>query len=123
MPDDDTSREFFEKTVSLMQENGYENYEISNFAKISSVPGTVPGTSPYKCKHNLNYWQGVDYVGIGAGAHGRLYLKNEEQRSATVNFHAPEKWLKEVASEGNAIQKIEKISKQELLEEGLKSQS
>ena len=52
-----------------------------------------------------------------AGALGRLYVKNEEQRSATVKFHAPEKWLKEVASEGNAIQKIEKISKQELLEE------
>ncbi len=106
MPSDDISCEFFEKTVDLMENSGFENYEISNFAK-----------KGFECKHNLNYWQGVDYIGIGAGAHGRLYLKNEKERSAIVNFHKPEKWLKDIHTSGSSVQKIEKISKQGTLEE------
>ncbi len=106
MLSDKLSADFFDETIDLMQKNNYKNYEISNFAK-----------EDFECQHNLNYWQGVDYVGIGAGAHGRIHLKNNELRSATVNFHEPSKWLNEVLKKGNALQKIEEISKQESIEE------
>jgi oxygen-independent coproporphyrinogen-3 oxidase len=69
---------------------GYEHYEISAFAK--------PGT---RCRHNLNYWEFGDYLGIGAGAHGKVsfpdrvtrherakqpaeYMKNAEVKESTV---------------------------------------
>lgn len=106
MLSDELSADFFDETVDLMQENNYKNYEISNFAK-----------KGFECKHNLNYWQGVDYVGLGAGAHGRIHLKNNDLRSSTVNFHTPTKWLNEVLTKGNALQKIEEISKIESMEE------
>ncbi|HBT25769.1 MAG TPA: coproporphyrinogen III oxidase, partial [Pseudothermotoga sp.] len=48
----------------LLLENGYERYEISNFA--------YPG---YQCKHNLKYWNNEDYIGIGVSAGGHIGLK------------------------------------------------
>ena len=108
MPNEDLSYDFFTKTHELMAKNGFNNYEISNFAK-----------PDFECRHNLNYWQGVDYLGIGAGAHSRLYLKDEKLKSAIVNFHAPEKWKSSIFERNEAIQNIEKVANQELLEEVL----
>jgi oxygen-independent coproporphyrinogen-3 oxidase len=56
----------FTKTSNFMEENGYINYETSNFAK--------PG---YESKHNLTYWEGGEYLGIGSGAHSRIKIKNK----------------------------------------------
>lgn len=106
MPDEDLSYEFFTKTHEFMTKNGFNNYEISNFAK-----------PDFECQHNLNYWQGVDYLGIGAGAHSRLYLKDESLKSAIVNFHAPEKWKNSIHEKNEAIQNIEKVANPALLEE------
>ena len=66
-------------------------YEISNYAKEN-----------YECKHNILYWQMGQYIGIGAGAHGRINAKNG--RIATMNFNAPEKYLLSVEKNGNALQ-------------------
>lgn len=52
------SQEHFYKLISILEENGYEQYEISNFAK--------PG---YYSKHNTSYWQGEPYLGVGPSAH------------------------------------------------------
>ncbi len=57
LPDEDTEREMYYLTKKLLGKNGYERYEISNYAK--------PG---YECRHNTGYWTGVDYLGIGLGA-------------------------------------------------------
>jgi len=58
-PDDDTSTEQYDKVLDISKEYGFQRYEISNFAK-----------KGYECLHNLNYWEGGDYVGIGVSAHG-----------------------------------------------------
>lgn len=57
LPDEDTEREIYHITKRILKENGYERYEISNYAK--------PG---YECKHNVGYWTGEEYIGVGLGA-------------------------------------------------------
>ena len=63
---EETDREMYYLTRELLADQGYERYEISNYAK--------PG---YKCRHNLGYWTGVEYLGLGLGAssytHGYRY--------------------------------------------------
>jgi oxygen-independent coproporphyrinogen-3 oxidase len=60
IPDDDASWEIQMKCHALLEQSGYEQYEISAFAK--------PG---FRCRHNLNYWSFGDYLAAGAGAHGK----------------------------------------------------
>jgi oxygen-independent coproporphyrinogen-3 oxidase len=55
--DDDAEAEFYAIAIDTLQANGYEHYEISNFAR--------PG---HRCAHNANYWANGDYVGLGVGA-------------------------------------------------------
>ncbi|MBI5074709.1 MAG: radical SAM family heme chaperone HemW [Nitrospirae bacterium] len=59
MPDEETILEMSDLTIDMLAQAGYEQYEISNYAR--------PG---YRCTHNMNYWDRGDYIGIGAGAHG-----------------------------------------------------
>ena len=60
-PDSDEMADTEEAGFALLARHGFERYEISAFAQ--------PGR---RCRHNLNYWQFGDYLGIGAGAHGKL---------------------------------------------------
>ncbi|MBF0215274.1 MAG: radical SAM family heme chaperone HemW [Magnetococcales bacterium] len=60
LPDEGQALELFRFTRDFLTERGYRGYEISNFAR--------PGEA---CRHNLNYWEFGDYLGIGAGAHGK----------------------------------------------------
>lgn len=61
LPDEDMLWLIFSEGHKLLTEAGYEQYEISAYAR--------PG---YQCQHNLNYWRFGDYLGIGCGAHGKL---------------------------------------------------
>lgn len=65
--DEENSLSFYNKTVSYLRERGFERYEVSNFAALPSAESI----------HNLTYWQGGDYIGIGDGAHGRLLLNHK----------------------------------------------
>ena len=58
LPDPDETDDMYQQGVELLSAAGYERYEISNFAK--------PG---FACRHNLGYWQGKAYLGLGAAAH------------------------------------------------------
>ncbi len=57
LPDEETEREMYYRTEEILKKAGYERYEISNYAKVGK-----------ESKHNLSYWQGVDYLGLGLGA-------------------------------------------------------
>ncbi len=72
LPADDSIWEMHEQCRQRLQEAGYEHYETSAYAR--------PGR---RCRHNLNYWQFGDYLGIGAGAHAKISdaARNDVQRS------------------------------------------
>jgi len=106
LPDENLSADLYELTNQITSKNGLELYEISNYAK-----------SGFECKHNLAYWQSDDYLGIGAGAHSRVYLNYDKLRSAIIMLHQPSAWLEAALQKDVAIQKIEKVSEEELLEE------
>lgn len=59
MPDDDLTADMYELATTSLNQAGYEQYEISNWAKVG-----------YECRHNLQYWYNAPYVGLGPGAHG-----------------------------------------------------
>jgi oxygen-independent coproporphyrinogen-3 oxidase len=61
LPDDDCIVAIEARGRSLLEQHGYRRYEVSAYAR--------PG---FRCVHNLNYWQFGDYIGIGAGAHGKV---------------------------------------------------
>ncbi len=90
LPDEDLARELYDLTQILCDEAGMPAYEISNHAR--------PGG---ECRHNLAYWRGHDYAGIGPGAHGRITVGG--QRRATEAERRPEKWLMRVEALGNGI--------------------
>lgn len=69
LPDDDLCYEIQERGRVLLHDSGYEQYEISAYARGRS-----------RCRHNLNYWQFGDYLAVGAGAHGKLTRANGIQR-------------------------------------------
>ena len=67
LPDDDTGWDMQEHCQARMAEGGFAQYEVSAYAK--------PGR---ECAHNLNYWTFGDYLGLGAGAHGKLTLGSDQ---------------------------------------------
>lgn len=106
MPNDELSAQFYELTNEILEKNNFINYEISNYSRKN-----------YECKHNLVYWQGLDYIGIGAGAHSRVYFDDKKNRQAIMMIHEPILWLKKVQENKNGIQKIDEILPHELAEE------
>ena len=64
LPNDELEREMYYKGIKLLYENGYYQYEISNFSKVKS-----------ECQHNLFYWELKPYLGIGIGAHSNMNKK------------------------------------------------
>lgn len=101
LPTEDLEAEMFEYIISEMERNGFEHYEISNFTK--------PG---FESRHNLMYWDNVEYYGVGAGASG--YLDGIRYRNRGPIQH----YLKG-GSEGNARLSEEVLSKNEMMEEEL----
>lgn len=101
LPEDDTVIAIEESGRKLLANRGFERYEISAHAR--------PG---FRCRHNLNYWEFGDYLGIGAGAHGKLTVGNGaiERRAKTRN---PKTYL---ATAGTAAAaSIERIDEPEAL--------
>ncbi|MFA6178316.1 MAG: radical SAM family heme chaperone HemW [Candidatus Methylopumilus sp.] len=100
LPDDDASAEMQETIEDLLGANGYEHYETSGFAKKGQ-----------RCRHNLNYWQFGDYLGIGAGAHSKLSFHDKIVRQSRHKH--PNRYL-EKAPVGEAIDREWPITQDEL---------
>ena len=90
LPDEEAQAAMFEATQEAMSTAGLPAYEVSNHAR--------PGA---ESRHNLVYWRGGDYAGIGPGAHGRLTQGG--RRRATVAHRRPERWLEAVAAAGHGL--------------------
>jgi putative oxygen-independent coproporphyrinogen III oxidase len=90
VPNEDSARLLYDTTQSVCAAAGLPAYEISNHAR--------PGS---ECRHNLVYWRGHEYAGIGPGAHGRLDIDGE--RHATETERRPEAWLMRVESLGHGV--------------------
>ncbi len=104
LPDEDLSVALYDVTQEACARAGYPAYEISNHAKGDDA-----------CRHNLTYWRGGDYVGIGPGAHGRLTI--EGTPCATRQVKAPALWLKRVKATGHGTQEEEELTPQTRAEE------
>ncbi|OIQ84127.1 oxygen-independent coproporphyrinogen-III oxidase-like protein YqeR [mine drainage metagenome] len=83
LPDDDSSAAMQEAIENELAQAGYQHYETSAFAR--------PGS---QCRHNRNYWEFGDYLGIGAGAHSKLTLPDRILRQARTKH--PAAYLKSV---------------------------
>ncbi|OSQ49903.1 radical SAM family heme chaperone HemW [Marivita geojedonensis] len=105
LPTDDLGADLYELTQELCSQAGFTAYEVSNHAR--------PGA---ESKHNLLYWRGGDYAGVGPGAHGRLTLNG--QRLATECWKNPEAWLAGVES-GTGVRSTEPLSPQDVADERL----
>jgi putative oxygen-independent coproporphyrinogen III oxidase len=100
LPSDDISADMQERIESLLAENGYQHYETSAFCKPNS-----------QARHNLNYWQFGDYIGIGAGAHSKLSYHDKITRETR---HKHPKAFMDAAENGKATDNIWTIEKSEL---------
>lgn len=83
LPDDDTSSEMQIEIESLLAAHGYQHYETSAFAKKGE-----------QARHNLNYWQFGDYLGIGAGAHSKLSYHDKITRESRTKH--PKAYMEQV---------------------------
>ena len=106
VPDDDHGRNLYDLTQSICDDAGLPAYEISNHAR--------PGA---ECRHNLVYWRGHDYAGVGPGAHGRITI--DGRRYATETEKRPESWLALVAQQGHGLTVDEKLTPAETADEYL----
>ncbi len=106
IPDSDAARTLYDLTIETCAKAGLPAYEISNHAR--------PGA---ECRHNLVYWRGAEYAGIGPGAHGRLNIGNG--RMATATEKRPETWLMRVESLGHGLVVDEPLTREERADEYL----
>jgi oxygen-independent coproporphyrinogen-3 oxidase len=77
LPDDDATSAMQDAIEARLAEAGYEHYEVSAYAKRGA-----------RCAHNMNYWLFGDYIGIGAGAHGKLSFPDRIEREVRVKHPA-----------------------------------
>lgn len=100
LPDDDTSAAMEEAIKTELTAHGYWQYEISAFAR-----------SGEQCRHNLNYWQYGDYLGIGAGAHSKLSFADSIVRQARTRH--PLAYMRRIL-EGNAVESERLLTREDL---------
>jgi len=90
LPSEDEIDAIFEQNLALLTGAGYQRYEVSAYAKKGQ-----------ECKHNLNYWRFGDYIGIGAGAHGKISYPAKITRQ--VRERHPETYMQAIETKGNAL--------------------
>ncbi len=101
LPNEDQIDAIFEQNIDLLTKAGYRRYEVSAYAKKN-----------WECKHNLNYWRFGDYIGIGAGAHGKISFPNKITRQ--VRERHPDTYMQSMETSGNALIESREISAKDL---------
>ncbi len=90
LPDEDAAWRIQTAGQKLLADAGYVQYEVSAYAR--------PGK---RCRHNLNYWLFGDYLGIGAGAHGKLSVELPQRILRTVKPKQPREYLEQIRRAGS----------------------
>jgi len=106
VPDEDLATTLFETTQAVLEAAGFDAYEVSNHARGQAA----------RSRHNLVYWRGHDYVGVGPGAHGRLAL--DGNRIATTAHRKIADYIAAVRQTGVGFER-ESLSAVEAAEERL----
>jgi putative oxygen-independent coproporphyrinogen III oxidase len=105
-PDEATARALYDVTQEVCAREGLPAYEISNHARAGA-----------ECRHNLLYWRGDEYAGIGPGAHGRLDI--DGVRHAIATEKRPEAWLMRVEANGSGVVTDDLLNSEERADEFL----
>ncbi|MDO9073381.1 MAG: radical SAM family heme chaperone HemW [Rubrivivax sp.] len=100
LPDDDASSDMLDLITERTAAVGLQRYEVSAFAQ--------PG---HRCTHNLNYWEFGDYLGIGAGAHGKLSFPHRVLRQ--VRWREPAAYMQHALA-GNAVSNAHEVKRRDL---------
>ncbi|NDG39044.1 MAG: oxygen-independent coproporphyrinogen III oxidase-like protein [Betaproteobacteria bacterium] len=100
LPDDDLASDMLDAITERTASVGLQRYEVSAFAR-----------SGHRCRHNLNYWQFGDYLGIGAGAHGKLSYPHRVVRQ--VRWREPNTYL-ERSMAGQAMSNDDEVPRAQL---------
>lgn len=103
----DLAADLYEVTQAVLERAGFAAYEVSNHARGPAA----------RSRHNLVYWRGQDYLGVGPGAHGRLTL--EGARAATATHKAIPAYIAAVARAGHGLEARETLTPLEAAEERL----
>jgi oxygen-independent coproporphyrinogen-3 oxidase len=106
IPDEDRARALYDVTQEICTQEGLPAYEISNHARNGA-----------ECRHNLVYWRGDEYAGIGPGAHGRIDV--DGTRRATATERRPEAWLMRVEQLGHGVVTDDALTAEERADEYL----
>ena len=106
IPDEAVARALYDTTQDVCAREGLPSYEISNHARQGA-----------ECKHNLVYWRGQEYAGVGPGAHGRLDI--DGVRHAIATEKRPETWLMRVEAQGHGVVSDELLNSEERADEYL----
>lgn len=107
--DEDLGADLYDTTQATLEALGFEAYEVSNHAHGAAA----------RSRHNLVYWTGLDYVGVGPGAHGRLTL--DGAREATRAADRPADYIRRVRAAGTGLEDRERLTPVEAAEERLLS--
>lgn len=111
LPESDSLWDMQTQCQDLLAEKGYQQYEISAYSKTEK-----------RCAHNLNYWHFGDYIGIGAGAHGKITNKNTTRSQPEIirrwKHRQPQKYMKQ-ALENNAASGQQALQQQDIVFEFL----
>jgi putative oxygen-independent coproporphyrinogen III oxidase len=100
LPDDDVASDMLDLITQTTAVTGLQRYEVSAFAR--------PG---HRCQHNLNYWQFGDYLGLGAGAHGKLSFPHRVVRQ--VRWREPAAYMQN-ALNGQAVSNEHEVARRDL---------
>ena len=106
IPDDVAGADFYELTQDITESAAMPAYEVSNHAAVG-----------HECRHNQIYWHMADYIGIGAGAHGRFV--QGRTKYATRDHAAPEIWKDRVMSAGHGTHAPEHLTNADVFHEVL----
>ncbi|CAG8507841.1 8904_t:CDS:10 [Funneliformis mosseae] len=111
-PSPDHMANLYDTTLEITKRYGFQQYEVSNFQRNEKYS-----------RHNYGYWSGLDYLGIGPGAHGRLTDSETGMRFRTIRRLYPEEWMSqcEETGEGQYEQMNLEDVKKELVLFGLRT--